>query len=44
MNDKSVKIQIKYGEVDLGNKVKSLGGKWNRKEKLWEISYENVKN
>ncbi len=40
--NKIVKIRIKYGEADLGRKVKSIGGKWNKKEKVWELRYEFV--
>lgn len=41
--NKIVKVRINYGELDLGIRVKSLGGKWNRKEGVWECKYEIVK-
>jgi hypothetical protein len=40
--NKIVSIEIQYGEIDLARKVKSLGGKWNKDKKVWEISYGNV--
>jgi len=40
--NKIVQLRINYGEVDLARKVKSLGGKWNREKKVWELSYGYV--
>lgn len=37
--NKIVQLQINYGEIDLARKVKSMGGKWNKLKKVWEISY-----
>ena len=31
-----------YGEVELGRQVRSAGAKWNRDQKLWEITYGDV--
>lgn len=42
-NNKKVKLKINYGEIDLGIKVKSFGGVWNKKEGVWECKYETVK-
>ncbi|MHA1231916.1 MAG: hypothetical protein ACTSPQ_14850, partial [Candidatus Helarchaeota archaeon] len=42
-NNKIVAIKIKYGEVDLGMRVKSFGGKWDRQAKVWRLPYEAVK-
>ena len=42
-HNKKVKIRIDYGEIDLGRKVKSFGGAWNRTEKVWEIEYRIVR-
>lgn len=36
--NKIVPLRINYGEVDLARKVKSMGGKWNKKQKVWEIA------
>jgi len=41
--NKIVKIHIRYGEIHLARLVKSAGGKWNSKEKIWEIQYGEVK-
>ena len=40
--NKIVQVKINYGEVDLARQVKSLGGRWNRDKKVWELSYGNV--
>ena len=40
--NKIVQIKINYGEIDLARQVKSLGGRWNRDKKVWELSYRNV--
>ena len=37
--NKIVQLRINYGEVDLARKVKSMGGKWNKIKKVWELSY-----
>jgi hypothetical protein len=37
-----VSIRIDYGEVELGRQVRSAGAKWNRDQKLWEITYGDV--
>ena len=40
--NKIVQLRINYGEVDLARKVKSLGGKWNKAGKVWELAYGYV--
>ena len=40
--NKIVQVQIKYGEVELARQVKSVGGKWNKDKKVWELCYGNV--
>ena len=40
--NKIVQLRINYGEVDLARKVKSLGGKWNKVKKVWELAYGYV--
>jgi len=40
--NKIVHLQINYGEIDLARKVKSMGGKWNKGKKVWEIAYRYV--
>ena len=38
-----VAVQIAYGEKELGNKIRSLGGRWDTDVKLWYIPYGQVK-
>ena len=33
---------VRWGEVELGRRVKRAGGKWNRGEKGWELCYDQV--
>ena len=40
--NKIVQVKINYGEVDLARQVKSLGGRWNRDKKVWELAYGGV--
>ena len=35
-------IQVKYGEVELGKRIRAAGGRWDRRKKLWEICYKQV--
>lgn len=41
--NKTVEIRVNYGEVEIGRMVRSFGGKWNPKKKLWELPYKYVK-
>jgi len=38
-----VLIRVSYSETELRAKVKSLGGRWDRDRKAWEIAYQLVK-
>jgi len=40
--NKNVLLKIKYGEIDLGRKVRAAGAIWNRKKKLQELPYQQV--
>lgn len=40
--NKIVEIRINYGEVNLSRAVKSLGGRWNKSKKVWEVAYGDV--
>lgn len=40
--NKLVGVKVKYGEIETGRIVRAAGGRWNRKKKLWEISYQQV--
>ncbi len=41
--NKSMDIQIGYNEVELRNRVKNSGGKWDPQKKVWRLSYKKVK-
>lgn len=41
--NKKVKIRVRYGEVETGKLVREAGGIWNKAEKVWIISYGQVK-
>ena len=40
--NKIVRIRINWGEVHIYKAVKSLGGRWNERKKLWELPYGDV--
>ena len=40
--NKIVQITVAYGEVRVGKLVREAGGKWNRKARVWELSYGEV--
>jgi hypothetical protein len=42
-HNKKVRLKIMYGEMDLGIKIRSAGGIWNRKDGVWECRYGAVK-
>ena len=35
-------VKVKYGEIDLGRKVRAAGGKWDKSKRLWELPIEAV--
>ena len=37
-----VGMRIGFAEVDLRERVKQAGGKWNRSRKVWELRYDQV--
>jgi hypothetical protein len=41
--NKTVKVRIRYGEINLASLVKHAGGKWNAQEKVWEAPYGEIK-
>jgi len=41
--NKIVSIRIHIDEIELRQRVKMLGGRWNSKEKVWKIAYGQVK-
>jgi hypothetical protein len=40
--NKLVGVKVEFGEIQTGRLVRSAGGRWNRKKKLWELSYQQV--
>ncbi len=34
-----VKVRIRFGETGLGLRARSVGGRWNREQKVWEMRY-----
>ena len=40
--NKIMSLKIKYGEVELGRQVKSVGGRWDAKTKLWRLPYRKI--
>jgi len=41
--NKMMALKVKYGEVEIGKMIRSAGGKWNRKDKVWKLPYKLVK-
>jgi hypothetical protein len=37
-----VGVRIGFAEVDMRERVKQAGGKWNRSRKVWELRYDQV--
>jgi hypothetical protein len=37
-----IAVRVEYGEVELGRRVKSAGGKWNPAKRVWEIRYDQA--
>jgi hypothetical protein len=35
-------VRISFAEVELRDQVKQVGGKWNRRRKVWELRYDHV--
>ena len=40
---KIMNIRIDYNDLELRNRIKENGGKWNPKRKIWQLSYEKIK-
>ena len=40
--NKIVAIKVGYNEYDLQRKIRALEGKWNSKNKCWQLSYGSV--
>ena len=40
--NKIMNLSVAYGEVHIGKLIKSVGGKWNHEDKVWELPYREV--
>ena len=40
--NKIMDIRIEYGERELVQQVKSLGGRWDRQQKVWKLPFGYV--
>lgn len=40
--NKKMALKVNYGEVHIGRAIKSVGGIWNAKEKVWELPWCEV--
>ena len=40
--NKKMHLSVEYVEVHIGTLIRSSGGNWNRKEKVWELPYSKV--
>jgi len=40
--NKIMQLKVKYGEINMGKLIRAAGGRWNRKEKVWELPYSEV--
>lgn len=40
--NKIMKLKIDYGERDIAMKVKSLGGQWDSKKRVWKLPYKHI--
>ena len=40
--DTMVGVRIGFAEVEMRDRVKQVGGKWNRRRKVWEMRYDQV--
>ncbi len=37
-----MQLTVAYGEVHVGKLIRAACGRWNRKEKLWQLPYGEV--
>lgn len=40
--NKIVAVQVRYGEIEIGRKVRAAGGTWSRDEQVWKLPYREV--
>lgn len=42
--NKIVPVKVKWEESHIRKVIKSAGGRWNQKKKVWELPYRDVRN
>ncbi len=42
-SNKIMHLQVDYGEVQIGQLIKSCGGRWNKEKGYWELAYREVR-
>ena len=42
-DEEMVNLIVAYGETILRDQLKSLGGRWNPKEKLWHVEFGAIR-
>jgi hypothetical protein len=40
--NKIMHLRVEYGEVQVGQLIKSCGGRWNKEKGYWELAYRQV--
>ena len=35
-------VRVGFAEVEMRDRVKQAGGKWNRRRKVWDMRYDQV--
>ena len=40
--NKIMNLKIEYGEREIAQQVKSLGGRWDRQKKVWKLQFRYV--
>jgi len=40
--NKIMQLKVKHGEINMGKLIRVAGGRWNRKEKVWELPDSEV--
>lgn len=40
--DRIVLVKVEWGEAEIARQIKRAGGKWNARQKAWELEYGQV--
>ena len=40
--DTIVGVRVAWGEAALARQIKAAGGQWNRRQKVWDVRYDQV--